>query len=54
MENVETKTISTCKRTRRSTWANGSARSTDAGMKMVVEVSGKGSKRKSVTKYVRG
>ncbi len=46
-------TISTCKRTRRSTWANGTPRNTDAGMKMVVEVTGKGSKRKSVTKFIK-
>jgi hypothetical protein len=52
MSNVERKTISVCNKTRRSTWANGTPRHTDKGMKMVVEVSGTGSKRKSVTKFI--
>lgn len=48
---MERQTISVCNKRRRSTWANGTPRTTDVGMKMVVEVTGKGSKRKSVTKF---
>jgi hypothetical protein len=44
-------TISTCNKSRKSTWANGSSRNCTAGMRMVVTVSGKGSKRKSVTSF---
>lgn len=48
------KTISTCNKNRRSTWGNGTPRNTDVGMKMVVTVSGSGSKRKSVTTFEKG
>jgi len=44
--------ISTCKKSRRSTWANGDARNCTEGMRMVVTVTGKGSDRKSVTSFV--
>ena len=56
-ENVERRTISTCQKSRRSTWAGplggngGSARNCTKGMKMVVTISGTGSNRKSVTSY---
>jgi len=50
-ENEVRQTISTCNKSRNSTWSNGSSRSTTKGMKMVVTVSGKGSNRKSVTTY---
>ena len=45
------KVISTCQKSRQSTWANGKARNTTAGMKMVVTITGTGSKRTSVTSY---
>lgn len=45
------KVISTCKKSRNSTWANKQPRICKEGMKMVVTISGKGSKRKSVTTY---
>ena len=44
-------TISVCGKNRNSTWGNGATRRTSKGMRMVVTVSGKGSKRKSVTSY---
>jgi len=44
-------TISTCGRSRSSTWGNGTPRNCTKGMKMVVTVSGTGSARKSVTSY---
>ena len=46
-----TDTISVCQKNRKSTWANGQPRNTTKGMKMVVDVTGKGSKRKSVTSF---
>jgi len=45
------KTISVCKKSKNSTWANGAPRNTTKGMKMVVTVTGSGSDRKSVTTY---
>ena len=44
-------TISVCQKNRKSTWANGQPRNTTKGMKMVVDVTGKGSKRQSVTSF---
>ena len=44
-------TISVCKKSRNSTWANGSTHRADVGMKMVVTVNGKGKDRKSVTSF---
>jgi hypothetical protein len=44
-------TISTCNKSRKSTWGNGAPRVCTAGMRMVVTVTGKGSKRKSVTSF---
>jgi len=51
--NTKIKVISTCKRTRNSTWANGQPRRTTKGMKMVVEhTKGPKGKLQSVTKYI--
>lgn len=46
-------TISTCGRSRSSTWANGSPRNTTKGMKMKVIHRGTGSKRTSQTVYTQ-
>jgi len=44
-------TISTCQKSRTSTWGNGAPRNCTKGMKMVTIVTGKGNKRKSTTRY---
>ena len=51
---METKTISVCKRTRRSLWANKTNRHTDEGMKEVVIHEMAGGKKTSKTMYVKG
>lgn len=38
LELGEKMTVSTCKKTRRSTWGNGNTRNTDEGMRMVVTI----------------
>jgi len=49
----ETKTISVCKRTRRSKWGNGQPRNTDKGMRMVVEIyKDSNGNKKSITKFI--
>ncbi len=45
------RTISTCNKSRSSTWADGSTRTTTAGMKMVVSISIKDGKRFSTTSF---
>ena len=44
-------TISVCNKNRTSTWADGSSHTASRGMRMTVTVTGKGSKRKSITSF---
>ncbi len=45
------RTISTCNKSRSSTWADSSTRTTTAGMKEVVTISIKDGRRYSTTSY---
>jgi hypothetical protein len=51
---METRVISVCKKTKRSKWQNNQPKNTNEGMQMIVEISGTGSKRTSVTKFIPG
>ncbi len=45
------RTISTCNKSRSSTWADGSTRNCTAGMRMIVSIEIRNGKRFSVTSF---